>query len=74
MRQKMFEAICDILTRHNNEDYNCAELMELEDKYNATIYTFDASDLRLAANEIIDLIADFFIKGIELRNEKEGEK
>lgn len=71
MRQKMFEVICDILTRHNNEDYNCAELMTLEDEYNATIYTFDASDLRLATNEIIDLIADFFIKGIELGNGKE---
>ena len=72
MRQKMFEAICDILTRHNNEDYNCAELMTLEDEYNATVYTFDASDLRLATNEIIDLIADFFIKGVELGNGKEG--
>ena len=74
MRQKMFEAICDILTRHNNEDYNCAELMALEDEYNATVYTFDASDLRLATNEIIDLIADFFIKGIELGNGKERGK
>lgn len=71
MRQKMFEAICEILTRHNNEDYNCAELMALEDEHNATVYTFDASDLRIATNEIIDLIADFFIKGIELGNGKE---
>lgn len=67
MRYKMFQAISDIIAKHNNEDYNCAELMALEDEYNATIYTLDARDLTLATNEIIDLIADFFIKGAELK-------
>lgn len=66
MREKMFQAISDIITKHNNTDYNCAELMAMEDESNATIYTLDARDLRLATNEIIDLIADFFIKGKEL--------
>lgn len=66
MREKMFQAISDIIAKHHNPDYNCAELMALEDEYNATIYALDAMDLRLATNEIIDLIADFFIKGKEL--------
>ena len=66
MRDKMFQAISDIIAKHHNPDYNCAELMALEDEYNATIYTLDARDLRLATDEMIDLIADFFIKGKEL--------
>lgn len=70
MRYKMFQAISDIIVKHNNKDYDCAELMALEDEYNATIYTLDARDLRLATDEIIDLIADFFIKGKELEKKK----
>ena len=66
MRDKMFQAISDIIAKHHNPDYDCAEIMALEDEYNATIYTLDARDLRLATNEIIDLIADFFIKGKEI--------
>ena len=66
MRDKMFQAISGTIAKHHNPDYNCAEIMALEDEYNATIYTLDASDLRLATNEIIDLIADFFIKGKEI--------
>lgn len=66
MRDKMFQAISDIISKHHNPDYNCAELMAMENEYNATIYTLDARDLRLATDEIIDLIADFFIKGSQL--------
>ena len=72
MRDKLFQAISGIITKHHNSDYDCAELMALEDEYNATIYTMDASDLRLATNEIIDLIADFFIKGNQLIAETQG--
>ena len=72
MRYKMFQAISDIIAKHHNPDYNCAELMALEDEYNATIYTLDARDLTLATNEIIYLIADFFIKGNQLVAETQG--
>ena len=66
MRDKMFEAISSIIAKHHNTDYDCAELMAMEDEFNATIYTLDARDLRLATNDIIDLITDFFIKGSQL--------
>lgn len=72
MRDKMFQAISDIIAKHHNPDYNCAELMALEDEYNATIYTLDARDVGLATNEIIDLIADFFVKGKEIKNENQN--
>ena len=66
MRDKMFLAICNKLEKHNNNDYHCKEITNLENIYNATIYTLDAKDMRDAVNEIIDLIGDFFIKGISL--------
>lgn len=73
MRDKLFSAICSRLEKHNNEDYRCKEITNLEIAYDATIYTLDAKDMRDAANEIIDLIGDFFIKGISLTNKGDEE-
>jgi hypothetical protein len=70
MRDEMFQAISGIIAKHHNPDYDCGELMDLEYEHNATIYTLDARDVRLATDEIIDLIADFFIKGKELSKER----
>ena len=72
MRDRMLQAISGIIIKHHNQDYDYGELMALEDEFNATIYTLDARDVRLATNEIIDLIADFFIKGSQLVAETQG--
>lgn len=70
MRDKLFYAICEIIEKHNNKLYRGEEIEKFERSFNATIYTFDARDLRESIDEVLDLIGDFFVKGLSLSNKE----
>jgi hypothetical protein len=74
MRDKLFSAIGEIIEKHNNEFYRNEEIKNLESSLNATIYTLDALDVRESIDEILDLIGDFFVKGLSLSNKSGGEE
>ena len=74
MRDKLFSAIGEIIEKHNNELYRGEEIKNFETSLNATIYTLDAKDLRESIDEVLDLIGDFFIKGLSLNNKSGGKE
>lgn len=74
MRDKLFSAIGEIIEKHNNELYRGEEIENFETSLNATIYTLDAQDLRESIDEVLDLIGDFFVKGLSLSNKSGGEE
>lgn len=74
MRDKLFSAICGIIEKHNNELYRVEGIKNFERNLNATIYTLDAQDVRESVDEILDLIGDFFVKGLSLSNKSGGEE
>lgn len=74
MRDKLSSAIGEIIEKHNNELYRCEGIKNFERSLNATIYTLDAQDLRESIDEALDLIGDFFVKGLSLSNKSGGEE
>lgn len=74
MRDKLFSAIGEIIEKHNNELYRGKEIENFERSLNATIYTLDAKDVRESIDEVLDLIGDFFVKGLSLSNKSGGEE
>lgn len=69
MRELLFKAIADILDKHDNDTYHTEDLEIVERIESAKVLAMDACDEREAINEIIDLIAGFFIKGESLRKD-----
>ena len=74
MRDIFLNEIFGIFRKYDNDEYKNSEMESYASEMNATVFCYDARDVRQAANEIVDRLANIFIVGNSLKEKEQNEK